>query len=141
MSAANDSKAHDAEVKAPEFVPPAHIEELFAKASGNKWSSINRPTAGPRQEQELPRGSASFQLYSLGTPNGFKVGIILEELDIDYDAHVINIGKGDQFGSGFVEVSVLVVIRRCFMRPSLIRSIPTQRSLQLSTTMVRMAKQ
>ncbi|KAI9030221.1 glutathione S-transferase [Hyaloraphidium curvatum] len=73
--------------------------------AGNNFSAINAPTAGSRVEQELPRGAAPFQLYSLSTPNGQKVGIMLEELGIDYDAHVINIGKGDQFQSGFVSLN------------------------------------
>ncbi len=53
----------------------------------------------------MVRGKAPFQLYSLGTPNGFKCSILLEELGIDYDAHVVNIGKGEQFSKGFVEVN------------------------------------
>jgi len=85
--------------------PPAKIEALYAATDGNKFASINRPTAGPRVTQELPVGSAPIQLYSLATPNGHKVGILLEELGVDYDAHVINIGKGDQFNSGFVDVN------------------------------------
>lgn len=76
------------EIKAPAvFAPPAKIEEWYASAGGGAFSSINAPTAGARFEQDLPRGSAPFQLYSLATPNGQKVGIILEELGIDYDAH------------------------------------------------------
>jgi GST-like protein len=54
---------------------------------GNQFASINSPVAGAREIKELPSGSAPFQLYSLATPNGVKVGIILEELGIDYDAH------------------------------------------------------
>jgi len=88
-----------------EWAPPATIEDLFAKTDGNKFSSINKPTAGARTQQELPVGSADLQLYSLATPNGQKVGILLEELGVDYDAFVINIGKGDQFTSGFVGVN------------------------------------
>ncbi len=88
-----------------EWVPPSKIEELFAQTSGNKFASINAPTSGARTEKELPKGAAPFQLYSLATPNGMKVGIMLEELGIDYDAHVINIGTGEQFTSGFVEVN------------------------------------
>eukprot|EP01087_Luapelamoeba_hula_P020532 TRINITY_DN701_c0_g1_i1.p2 TRINITY_DN701_c0_g1~~TRINITY_DN701_c0_g1_i1.p2 ORF type:complete len:301 (+),score=52.36 TRINITY_DN701_c0_g1_i1:66-968(+) len=87
------------------WTPPAHIEELFAQAAGSQFASINAPTAGARTEKELPVGSAPLQLYSLGTPNGFKASIMLEELGVDYDAFVINIGSGDQFTSGFVEVN------------------------------------
>jgi GSH-dependent disulfide-bond oxidoreductase len=67
--------------------PPQKVEELFASTSGNKFASINRPTAGAREQQDVPVGNASFQLYSLATPNGQKPGILLEELGIDYDAH------------------------------------------------------
>jgi GST-like protein len=75
------------------------------------WAGLNRPTAGARYEQELPVGEHSLQLYSLATPNGQKAGIMLEELlelgitDAAYDAHRIRIGKGDQFGSGFVDIN------------------------------------
>lgn len=75
---------------------------------GNKWANINSPESGSRFEQELPTGKHSFQLYSLGTPNGQKVTIMLEELlalgikEAEYDAYLINIGESDQFSSGFV---------------------------------------
>lgn len=81
------------------------------KDNGGKFSSTNRPTAGARHEQTLPKGDAPFQLYSLNTPNGVKVNILLEELKeagvtgADYDAYQIDISKGDQFGSGFVEIN------------------------------------
>ncbi|SFH64460.1 glutathione-dependent disulfide-bond oxidoreductase [Pisciglobus halotolerans] len=71
----------------------------------------NRPTAGSRFEQKLPVGEAPFQLYSLGTPNGIKITVMLEELKelgvagADYDLYTINIGEGDQFGSDFVEIN------------------------------------
>lgn len=87
------------------WVPPAKIEDLYAKTDGNKFSGINRPTAGPREDKQLDKGSAAVQLYSLATPNGQKVGILLEELAIDYDAHIISIMKGEQFTSGFVDVN------------------------------------
>jgi GST-like protein len=90
---------------AEEWVPPKKVEELFPSGSGNVFASINAPTAGARVQKELPVGHAPFQLYSLATPNGQKVGIMLEELGIEYDAHVINIGSGDQFNSGFVSVN------------------------------------
>lgn len=78
---------------------------MYAATQGNTWSGINRPTAGAREEKSLVEGSAPIQLYSLATPNGKKVGILLEELGLDYDAHVISIMKGDQFSSGFVAVN------------------------------------
>ncbi|WP_434341521.1 glutathione-dependent disulfide-bond oxidoreductase [Motilimonas cestriensis] len=79
--------------------------------NGGTWASINRPTAGARHEQELPVGEHPLQLYSMGTPNGQKVTIMLEELlalgetAAEYDAHLIKIGDGDQFSSGFVEIN------------------------------------
>jgi len=84
------------------WTPPPRIEELYKSTDGNNFSSINRPTAGPRSDSLLQRGSATLQLYSLATPNGAKVGILLEELGVAYDAHVVNIGAGDQFTAGFV---------------------------------------
>lgn len=83
----------------------------FAEGNGGKFANINRPTAGARTEKVLPVGEHPFQLYSLGTPNGVKVTIMLEELlelgmkDAEYDAFLINIGEGDQFTSGFVAVN------------------------------------
>ena len=76
--------------------------------SEHRFSNINRPIAGATHEQVLPVGEHPIQLYSLGTPNGVKVTILLEELlalgktGAEYDAFLINIGKGEQFGSGFV---------------------------------------
>lgn len=91
------------------FAPPPKIEELFSATEGNKFASINRPTAGAREQTPLPEGPAPIQLYSLGTPNGWKVSILLEELadatGLQYDAHKINIGTGAQFTSGFVGVN------------------------------------
>jgi GST-like protein len=81
------------------------------KENGGKFASINRPIAGATHEKALPAGKHSFQLYSLATPNGQKVTIMLEELlalghtGAEYDAWLIKIGDGDQFGSGFVEVN------------------------------------
>jgi len=78
------------------------------KESGGRFASINRPIAGATHEKELPVGEHPLQLYSLGTPNGVKVTILLEELlalghtGAEYDAWLINIGEGNQFGSGFV---------------------------------------
>jgi GST-like protein len=80
-------------------------------ASGGAFAKINRPIAGPTHEKALPVGKHPLQLYSQGTPNGAKVTILLEELlargfsGAEYDAHLIRISEGDQFGSGFVEVN------------------------------------
>ncbi|MDX1667912.1 MAG: glutathione-dependent disulfide-bond oxidoreductase [Limnobacter sp.] len=80
-------------------------------ASGGHFSKINRPISGATHEKELPKGEHDFQLYSLATPNGVKVTILLEELieagikKAEYDAWLIKITEGDQFGSGFVEVN------------------------------------
>ena len=79
--------------------------------NGGKFANINRPTAGAQFEKELPVGKHPFQLYSLGTPNGVKVTVMFEELleagvkEAEYDAWLINILEGDQFGSGFVAVN------------------------------------
>jgi GST-like protein len=81
------------------------------KSNGGQFASINRPIAGPTHEKELPVGRHPLQLYSLATPNGQKITIMLEELlalghsGAEYDAWLIKIGDGDQFGSGFVEVN------------------------------------
>jgi GST-like protein len=94
---------------ADEYVPPAVW--TFDKASGGQFANINRPTAGPTHDKPLPVGRHSLQLYSLATPNGVKVGIMLEELlaaghsGAEYDAWLIDISEGDQFGSGFVEIN------------------------------------
>ncbi|MFK7902567.1 MAG: glutathione-dependent disulfide-bond oxidoreductase [Nitratireductor sp.] len=79
--------------------------------NGGEFASTNKPTAGAQFEKELPKGKHPFQLHSLATPNGVKVTVMLEELlalgheGAEYDAYLINIGKGDQFGSGFVELN------------------------------------
>jgi GST-like protein len=78
--------------------------------SGGQFASINRPIAGPTHDKELPKGEHDLQLYSLATPNGVKVTILLEEMleagiDAEYDAWLIKIGDGDQFGSGFVDAN------------------------------------
>jgi GST-like protein len=80
------------------------------KESGGRFANINRPIAGATHEKELPVGEHPLQLYSLGTPNGVKVTVLLEELleaghDAEYDAWLINIGDGNQFGSGFVAIN------------------------------------
>lgn len=88
------------------YVPPKVWS--WNKESGGKFASINRPVAGATHDKALPVGKHPLQLYSLGTPNGVKVTVLLEELlelgisDADYDAWLININDGDQFGSGFV---------------------------------------
>ena len=102
---------------APEKIPslPADYEPpkvwTWDRPSGGQFASINRPISGPTHDKELPVGTHPLQLYSLGTPNGVKVSIMLEELlaaghaGAEYDAWYIDIGEGDQFGSGFVEVN------------------------------------
>jgi GSH-dependent disulfide-bond oxidoreductase len=93
----------------PDYTPPKVWS--WNKPNGGRFASINRPTAGPTHEKELPVGRHPLQLYSLGTPNGVKVTIMLEELlarghkGAEYDAWLIRIGEGDQFGSGFVAVN------------------------------------
>ena len=83
----------------------------WTKPNGGNFASINRPIAGPTHEKELPVGRHPLQLYSMGTPNGVKITILLEELlaagftGAEYDAWLIKISDGDQFGSGFVEVN------------------------------------
>ena len=91
------------------YTPPKVWENN--KESGGQFSSINRPTAGAREEKKLPQGEHEFQLYSLATPNGVKATIMFEELlelgikEAEYDAYLINIGEGDQFGSDFVDIN------------------------------------
>jgi GST-like protein len=91
------------------YVPPKVW--TWEGESGGAFASINRPIAGPTHDKELPVGKHPHQLYSLGTPNGVKVTIMLEELlaaghaGAEYDAWLIKIGDGDQFGSGFVAVN------------------------------------
>ena len=95
--------------QAPEYTPPKVW--TWTQPNGGAFASINRPIAGPTHEQELPVGRHPLQLYSLATPNGQKVTILLEELlalghaGAEYDAWLIRIGKGEQFGSGFVAVN------------------------------------
>lgn len=95
--------------KLPEYVPPAIWK--WDSENGGRFANINRPIAGATHDKELPVGKHPFQLYSLGTPNGVKVTIMLEELleagvkAAEYDAWLININEGDQFGSGFVAIN------------------------------------
>src|ERR1700760_1846142 len=92
-----------------EYTPPKVW--TWNKASGGRFANINRPIAGPTHDKELPVGRHPMQLYSLGTPNGQKVTVMLEELlalghsGAEYDAWLIKIGDGDQFGSGFVAIN------------------------------------
>jgi GSH-dependent disulfide-bond oxidoreductase len=91
---------------APDYTPPKVWS--WNKPSGGRFANINRPISGPTHEKELPVGRHPLQLYSQGTPNGVKVTVMLEELlarghsGAEYDAWLIRIGDGDQFGSGFV---------------------------------------
>ena len=102
----------------PEYTPP----KVWAwnKESGGRFANINRPIAGSTHDKELPVGRHPLQLYSLGTPNGVKVTVMLEELlalghsGAEYDAWLIKIGDGDQFGSGFVAVNPNSKIRLCW---------------------------
>jgi GST-like protein len=93
-----------------EFYTPPKVWS-WDKESGGRFAAINRPIAGATHDKELPVGKHPFQLYSLGTPNGVKVTIMFEELlalghsGAEYDAWLINIGEGQQFSSGFVEVN------------------------------------
>ena len=92
-----------------EYTPPEVW--TWEQESGGTFASINRPIAGPTHDKELPRGEHPFQLHSMGTPNGVKVTIMLEELlaaghtGAEYDAWMIKIGDGEQFSSGFVDVN------------------------------------
>jgi len=96
-------------VQNDKYVPPKVWTQ--DKDNGGKFASINRPTSGARYDKELPIGDAPLQLYSLNTPNGVKVNILLEELaeagisGAEYDAYKIDISQGEQFGSGFVTIN------------------------------------
>lgn len=91
------------------YVPPKVW--VWEQGNGGEFANINRPIAGPTHEKELPVGKHPLQLHSLATPNGVKVTVMLEELlaaghdGAEYDAWLINIGEGDQFGSGFVDIN------------------------------------
>lgn len=95
--------------KTSEYTPPKVW--TWESENGGAFAKTNRPIAGPTHDKELPVGKHPLQLYSLATPNGVKVTIMLEELlalgikEAEYDAHLINIGDGDQFGSGFVDIN------------------------------------
>ncbi len=91
------------------YIPPKVWQ--WEQESESRFANINRPVAGPTNDKELPVGKHALQLYSLATPNGVKVTVLLEELlaigkdGAEYDAWLINIGDGDQFGSGFVDIN------------------------------------
>ena len=93
----------------PTYTPPKIW--TYSSENGGKFANINRPTAGARFDKPLPRGKHPFQLHSLATPNGVKVTVMLEELldagfeGAEYDAYLVNIGDGEQFGSGFVDIN------------------------------------
>ncbi len=95
--------------ESPDYTPPKVW--TWTEPSGGAFANINRPIAGPTHEKELPVGQHPLQLYSLATPNGVKVTIMLEELlalghsGAEYDAWLIKIGDGDQFGDGFVDIN------------------------------------
>jgi GST-like protein len=95
--------------KTTEYTPPKVWK--WDSENGGKFSNINRPTAGAIKEQVLPVGKHPLQLHSLATPNGVKVTVMLEELlelgkrEAEYDAYLVNIGEGDQFGSDFVAIN------------------------------------
>ena len=96
-------------LKSDVYTPPEVWD--YDPANGGQFAGVNRPTAGAREERELPVGEHPFQLYSLGTPNGMKVGIMFEELleagfsEAEYDAWMIKIFESDQFASGFVDIN------------------------------------
>lgn len=106
----NNNPPKKAPMSDPSTYTPPKIW-IWDKANGGRFANINRPIAGATHERELPRGKHPLQLYSLATPNGVKVTLMLEELlalghaGTEYDAWLIRITEGDQFGSGFVEVN------------------------------------
>ncbi|GAF62797.1 LOW QUALITY PROTEIN: glutathione S-transferase [Psychrobacter sp. JCM 18903] len=109
MSQENNKACNHTDGQNDKYVPPKVWTQ--DKENGGKFASINRPTAGARYEKALPVGDAPLQLYSLNTPNGVKVNILLEELaeigvkGAKYDAYKIDISQGEQFGSGFVAIN------------------------------------
>ena len=109
MSQENNKACNHTDGQNDKYLPPKVWTQ--DKENGGKFASINRPTAGARYEKALPVGDAPLQLYSLNTPNGVKVNILLEELaeigikGAEYDAYKIDISQGEQFGSGFVAIN------------------------------------
>ncbi len=109
FSSKGDSVPDSSSNTPPTYVPPRVW--TWDSESGGRFAKINRPIAGPTHEKELPVGDHPLQLYSLATPNGVKVTVLLEELlalgkqGAEYDAWLINIGEGEQFSSGFVAIN------------------------------------
>ena len=109
------------------YVPPKVW--TWDAESGGRFANINRPVAGPTHEQDLPVGEHPLQLYSLATPNGVKVTVMLEELlalghsGAEYDAWLINIGDGAQFSSGFVDANPNSKSRPWWIAAGLSRSV------------------
>jgi GST-like protein len=109
MTNRSELDAKDSSPSKADYQPPKVW--TWNKANGGRFANINRPISGPTHEAELPVGAHPLQLYSLGTPNGVKVTVMLEELlalgytDAEYDAWPIRIGEGEQFGTGFVEIN------------------------------------
>ncbi len=104
----SDEKPDPANNQPPGYEPATVW--TWDQENGGRFASINRPIAGPTHDKDLPVGKHPLQLYSLATPNGVKVTVMLEELlaaghDAEYDAWLIKIGDGDQFGSGFVDAN------------------------------------
>jgi GST-like protein len=103
------------------YTPPAIWQ--WNQENGGQFANINRPIAGATHDKELPVGRHPLQLYSMGTPNGVKVTVMLEELlalghsGAEYDAWLIQIGEGDQFGSGFVAVNPSSILSRSINHP------------------------
>lgn len=107
---ARETEVSEPSAPSPSTYTPPRVWQ-WNKESGGRFARINRPIAGPTHEKELPVGEHPLQLYSLATPNGVKVTVLLEELlalghgGAEYDAWLIDIGEGEQFGSGFVAVN------------------------------------
>jgi GST-like protein len=101
METESSSPANPLHGKQPEWKPPETIEKIFSALKGQ----TNSPKAGSQFEKKLSFGDHHLQLFSMATPNGQKVGILLEELGLTYDPHLINIMKGEQFSSGFCEIN------------------------------------
>jgi len=113
FDAQKNTAAAAARMSSHDFKPPSTIEELYEATGGNEFAAINAPTSGAREASGPgPQpGAEGLQLYSLATPNGWKVGLLLEELEelgagtAPYNAHVVNIGAGDQFSAEFVRAN------------------------------------
>ena len=89
----------------PESYVKPKVWKYEASSAASAMGGMNRPSAAPRFEAALPRGKHALQLHSLGTPNGWKVTALLEELGADYDAYTVNIGAGEQFSTGFTQAN------------------------------------